>query len=286
MEELIEGLSVVMIAKNASRYLQESLCSLSGIADEIVFIDTGSTDSSVEIAKNHGCRIFSFNWCNDFSMAKNFAIEQARYRWIMNIDSDEVLCGNEAKAILGEALRNHSTPAYIIYQDNLYDSGKVNPAMLLRLFQNDPRIRFTNPVHECISEKLFLHWPGFCPSILDVHLKHYGYLSINVNGKHKRNIDLLKGWVVAEPDNIFGNYKLGSTLFCAGRKEESLIYLEKAFELFAVCSDRYTFPFLPAFAANYHNALVSLGFTEKAGKFEQIACVWLKAFEEGTQGAS
>jgi glycosyltransferase involved in cell wall biosynthesis len=283
MNELVEGLSVVMIAKNASRYLDESLCSLSGFADEIVFIDTGSTDSSVEIAKKYACRIFAFNWCDDFSMAKNFGIEQARYRWIMNIDADEVLDGNGAKAILGEALLNSSVPAYIIYQDNLCDSGEVRPNMLLRLFQNDPRIRYTNPVHECISEMLLLYWPGFSPPILNVHLKHYGYLSINVRGKHRRNIALLQKWVEAEPDNIFGNYKLGSTFFDIGRKEKSLLYLEKAFELFVACKDRYTFPFLPVFAVNYHKALVSAGLTEKAEKFEQIACVWVKAFNERRQ---
>lgn len=269
MKKFAEGLSVVMIAKNASRYLQESLCSLSGVADEIVFIDTGSTDSSIEIAKNHACRIFTFNWCDDFSRAKNFGIEQARYRWIINIDSDEVLDGNDAKAILGEALLNDSAPAHIIYQDNLIDSGEVKPHMVLRLFQNDPRIRFTNPVHECISEKLFLHWPDFFPSILDVHLKHYGYLSINIHGKRQRNMALLQRWVDAEPDNIIGNYKLGCLLLAGGRKEESLIYLEKAFELFPL-SSRHTFPILPVFAVNYHTALVSAGKTEKAKIFARM----------------
>ena len=277
MKELVEGLSVVMIAKNASRYLQESLSSISGVANEIVFIDTGSTDSSVEIAKNHACRIFVFNWCDDFSTAKNFGIEQARYRWIMIIDSDEVLYGNDAKTILDEALLHDSAPAYIVYQDSLFDSGEVKPNMAIRLFQNDPCIRFTNPVHECISEKLFSHWHDYYPSILDVHLKHYGYLSMNIHGKHERNLALLQRWVDAEPDNIIGNYKLGSTLFAVGRKEESLIYLEKAFEHFPVSMNRYTFPFLHVFAINYHNALVSSGKTEKAKLFEQmIADVWIK----------
>jgi len=277
MKELVEGLSVVMIAKNASRYLQESLSSISGVANEIVFIDTGSTDSSVEIAKNHACRIFVFNWCDDFSTAKNFGIEQARYRWIMIIDSDEVLYGNDAKTILDEALLHDSAPAYIVYQDSLFDSGEVKPNMAIRLFQNDPCIRFTNPVHECISEKLFSHWPDFFPSILDIHLKHYGYLSMNIHGKHERNLALLQRWVNDEPDNIVGNYKLGSALFAVGRKEESLFYLEKAFELFPVNMDRYTFPFLHVFAINYHNALVSSGKTEKAKLFEQmIAGVWEK----------
>jgi len=264
MQELVDGLSVVMIAKNAGRYLHETLSSLSGVADEIVFVDTGSTDSTIEIAKNHACRIFAFNWCDDFSRAKNFGIEQARHRWIMIIDSDEVVDGNDAKAILGDALMNDSAPAYIVYQDNLFDSGEVIPNMAIRLFQNDPRIRFTNPVHECISEKLFLYWPDFFPPILDVHLKHYGYLSMNINGKHERNLVLLQRWVEAEPDNIIGNYKLGSALFAVGRKEESLIYLERAFSHFPVSTDSHTIPFLHLFVINYYNRLVSTGKTEKA----------------------
>lgn len=134
MKKLEEGLSAVMIAKNASKYLQESLSSLSKVADEIVFIDTGSTDSSIEIAKKHNCRIFTFEWGDDFSMAKNFGIEQARYRWIINIDSDEVMDTNDAKAIICEAILNNVIPAYIIYQDNVYDSGEVIPHMVLRLF--------------------------------------------------------------------------------------------------------------------------------------------------------
>ncbi len=257
MQKRDKGLSVVMIAKNASRYLHESLCSLSGVADEIVFVDTGSTDSTIEIAKNHACRIFSFNWCDDFSKAKNFGIEQARYRWILNIDSDEVLDGSNAKAILGEALLNGSVPAYIIYQDNLCDSGEIIPHMMLRLFRNDSRIRFTNPVHECISEKLFFHWPRFFPPILDVHLKHYGYLSIHIQGKRDRNIDLLQRWNNAEPGNIIGNYKFGCSLIAAGRKEEALIYFEKAFKYFIVPLDMHILLFLPVFVLNYHNALIS-----------------------------
>jgi len=269
MEKIAEGLSVVMIAKNASKYLHESLNSLSGIADEIVFIDTGSTDSSIEIANKYACRIFTFNWCNDFSKAKNFGIEQARYRWILNIDSDEILDSNDAKDILGEALQNESAPAHIIYQDNLFDSGEVIPHMVLRLFQNDPRIRFTNPIHECISEMLFLHWPDYFPSILDIHLKHCGYLAANIHGKHKRNMASLQRWVNAEPDNIIANYKMGCILLTIGREKESIQYLEKAFELFPINSG-YTFPILPVFAINYYTSLVSLGKTEKASIFIDI----------------
>ena len=76
MSEYPWGLSAVMIAKNAERYLSLALRSLWRVADEIVIVDTGSTDSTLEIAESHKCRIFSFAWCDDFSKAKNHAVEE------------------------------------------------------------------------------------------------------------------------------------------------------------------------------------------------------------------
>ena len=273
MKELLQGLSIVMIAKNAAGYLEESLSSLSGVADEIVFVDTGSTDVTTEIARKHGCRMYRFEWLDDFSRAKNFGIEQARYRWIMSVDSDEVLDRNEAVAIITKALTDESVPAFIVYQDNLTDSGEIQQHMALRLFRNDPRIRFTNPVHECISERLFFHWQGFFPPVLDIHLKHYGYLAKNSKGKLERNIALLQSWLNCEPDNIIANYKLGSTLCAVGQKEESLKYLEIAFRHFDAGIDRYTLRLLPVFAVNYHSSLISAGKLEKAKVFEQMMMV-------------
>jgi hypothetical protein len=75
---------------------------------------------------------------------------------------------------------------------------------------------------------------------------------------------------IAEPDNIIGNYKVGCSLVAAGRKEESLMYLEKAFRCFTANLDRHTLLFLPVFALNYHHALVSAGNTAKNRLFEQV----------------
>ena len=64
------GIAVVMIAKNEEVILSTSLPRLSKIADEIIFVDTGSNDQTIEIAKQHGCKVFSFQWCDDFSAQK------------------------------------------------------------------------------------------------------------------------------------------------------------------------------------------------------------------------
>jgi glycosyltransferase involved in cell wall biosynthesis len=274
MDEPTHGLSVVMIAKNSQQYLPVVLRSLRDVADEIVLVDTGSTDTTLEIAGKHGCRIFEFPWCNDFAVAKNFGIKQARFSWILNVDTDEALYDKKAKSLLASALKDDSVPAYIIWLDNLFDSGLMTPAKGLRLFRNDLRIRFSNPVHESIGESLYANWPTFIPPVLNLHLRHYGYLSRNAQGKHERNIAMMRRWTASEPDNIFANYKLGTTLCEAGWKEEALPYLEKTFDLFAGSNDRGSYPFLTIFIGEYFDLLVAMGNEGRALQVKMIAMGW------------
>ena len=274
MSEPAHGLSVVMIAKNSEQYLPVVLRSLKGVADEVVLIDTGSMDTTLDIAREHGCRIFEFPWSNDFAAAKNFGIEQARFSWILNVDTDEVLYDKKAKSVLASALLDDSVPAYIVWLDNLFDSGRIEPARGLRLFRNDHRIRFSNPVHESIGESLYANWPTFVPPLLEVHLRHYGYLSRNAQGKHERNIVMMRRWTALAPDNIFANYKLGTTLCEAGQKDEALTYLKKTFELFAKSSDRGSYPFLALFIAEYDELFVGMGDVERALQMRTVALTW------------
>ena len=268
------GLSAVMIVKNAERYLPLVLRSLGKVADEIIVVDTGSTDTSRDIARKYNCRIFESAWCDDFSKAKNYGIAQARFSWIMSVDADEVLYDVKAGDILAGALTDADVPAYVIWVDNVYDYGRVEPVRMLRLFRNTPRLRFTNPVHESIGEALYAHWPGFVPPVLDIHLRHYGYLSANAIGKHERNIVLLQRWADAAPANIYANYKLGGTLVEAGRRQEALPYLERTFGLFAESRERGSYPFLETFFTLYGDLLVMEGLTDEAERCKSIVAGW------------
>ena len=274
MSDFAHGLSVVMIVKNAERYLSLVLRSLRRVADEIIVVDTGSTDTSRDIARKYNCRIFEFAWCDDFSKAKNHGIAQARFSWIMSVDADEVLYDAKSVPILAAALADIAVPAYVIWVDNIYDSGRVEPVRMLRLFRNTPLLRFANPVHESIGEALYAHWPGVVPPVLDIHLRHYGYLSANAGGKHDRNITLLERWADAAPANIYANYKLGGTLVEAGRGQEALPYLERTFGLFAESRERGSYPFLRTFITLYGDLLVAEGLAERAGHIKMIADGW------------
>ncbi|HTP67102.1 MAG TPA: glycosyltransferase [Geobacteraceae bacterium] len=274
MSKYAHGLSVVMIAKDSERYLSLVLRSLWQIADEIVLVDTGSTDKTIEIAEKWNCRVFRFAWRDDFSEAKNHALEQARFSWIMSVDTDEVLFDRKAKDVLAGALRADAVHAYSIWLDNLDDSGTVKRHEALRLFRNDPLIRFTNPVHEDIAESLYLHWPGFVPPALELHLRHYGYLHGNRDGKHERNCAILRRWVAGDPDNIYACYKLGGTLANMGAREEALFYLERAFGLLERSLERASYPFLGACVISYCGLLENEGFADRAAQCRQLAAAW------------
>ena len=88
-------LSVCMIVKNEERFLGQCLASVKDIADELIVIDTGSTDRTVEIAREHGAQVGYFEWCNDFAAARNASIAPATGDWILFLDADEELSSAE-----------------------------------------------------------------------------------------------------------------------------------------------------------------------------------------------
>ena len=92
-------LALSMIVKNAERHLAGCLQSVQGIVDEIVIADTGSTDSSVEIARRAGARVFSIPWENDFAKARNLSLAEVKADWVLVLDADERLDPGAAKVL-------------------------------------------------------------------------------------------------------------------------------------------------------------------------------------------
>ena len=82
-------LSVCMIVRDEEEMLGESLESVSGVADQLVVVDTGSTDATVEIARSHGAEVHHFQWIDDFAAARNQSIRIATANWILWLDADE-----------------------------------------------------------------------------------------------------------------------------------------------------------------------------------------------------
>ncbi|MFC1618615.1 glycosyltransferase family 2 protein, partial [Candidatus Neomarinimicrobiota bacterium] len=85
------SLSVCMIVRNEARMLPGCLNSLTGVADQIVVIDTGSEDDTAKIARSFGAQVYDFPWGDDFAAARNESIRHASGDWILWIDADERL---------------------------------------------------------------------------------------------------------------------------------------------------------------------------------------------------
>jgi glycosyltransferase involved in cell wall biosynthesis len=100
-------ISAVLIVKNESQMLERALSSVSEF-DEIVVCDTGSADNTVDIAESFGAKVVHFDWCDDFSAARNFAKSVAKHEWILSIDADEFLEPNGIKKLnLFELVSNY-----------------------------------------------------------------------------------------------------------------------------------------------------------------------------------
>lgn len=142
-------ISAVLIVKNEEEILAKCLESVKD-ADEIIVVDTGSTDKTVSIAKKYTDKIHHFGWIDDFAAARNFAIEQATGDWILSIDADHELL-SPMDLVRGEAARaaaeGHKTALVRSYM------GKDDKHVHYRevLFKNDPEVRWVGAVHESIK---------------------------------------------------------------------------------------------------------------------------------------
>jgi glycosyltransferase involved in cell wall biosynthesis len=188
-----QSLSVCMIVKNEEKYLLKCMNSVRSIANEIIIVDTGSTDRTRDIALTFGATVYDYEWVDDFSAARNFGLSKAHGDLIFVLDADEMLSTREHdnfRTVLGASqglkisyriqTRNYSNLVNTVgFKPNRGEFPEEEgigwyPSDKVRLFTNDPRIRFEYPVHEMVEPSLQrLNIPiRECP--IAVH--HYGSL--------------------------------------------------------------------------------------------------------------
>ena len=228
-------LSVCLIVKNEERFLGQCLASIKGLAHQVVVVDTGSTDRTVAVAKEHGAQVHSFAWCDDFSAARNAALEHATGDWVLILDADEEL-PPEQHAALRKLLHNISV---ISWRLPLQDVGREAEgcSYVPRLFRNAPGLYYAGRVHEQVFtriEERRAEW-GLETRLGDATLRHYGYTKELTLERDKvgRNLRLLEQAIIEAPGdtNLLMNY--GLELTRSGRREEGLRQYRAAFEAMA-----------------------------------------------------
>jgi len=216
-------LSLSMIVKNEENYLHDCLQSVKEIIDEIIIVDTGSTDNTIKIAREFNAKIFTYKWDNDFSSARNYSLEHCNFDWVLYLDADERLSEksiNEIKQII----KTKNNKAYFCRVVNISEHSQ-RPSLMdyVRLFPNKKSIRFVGKIHEQIEPSLIRNNVDINQS--DIEIIHLGY---NVDGnkllnKAKRNLTLLLLEYEKEKTSYYA-YQLGHTYGILEEKENAVKY--------------------------------------------------------------
>jgi len=187
-------LSLCMIVKNEEKNIARCLDSIKNIVDEIVIIDTGSTDQTIQKAKEFGAKIYRFPWSNDFSAARNQALRKTKGQWILILDADESLEMAEVNR-LRQTLRAAKEEGFYlsIYNYQGEDPSNYTRTYGLRLFRNNPLYRYAGKIHEQILPAIKKADPKALIAWSPLVIHHYGYLKDTVTAKDKagRNLEIL-----------------------------------------------------------------------------------------------
>lgn len=206
-------LSAALIVRNEERFLDACLASLADRVDEIVIVDTGSTDRSRDIALGYRARLLDSPWTGDFSVARNQGLAAARGEWILYIDADERLVEFDRMAV--EKLC--ADPACIAYTVLFRPAAGYTRYRELRLFRNRSDIRFKGLIHETVMPDLeaLRSRYGLRLGASTIVIDHDGYDG-DLRYKHERNRPLLEARLEHDPHHVYSRDHLGRTLLGLG----------------------------------------------------------------------
>jgi glycosyltransferase involved in cell wall biosynthesis len=221
-----------MIVKNEEINLTRCLASIKGFVDEIIIVDTGSTDLTIKVAEDNGAVVIPFLWQDDFSAARNASLEAASGDWILFLDADEAL-EPESGQILRQVIAGEEEGFFIKIINLIGSEGSIesSPDLVFRLFRNKPDYRFRGAIHEQIVDVILEKNGQARFQIAEgIVLRHYGYLNQQILEKNKkvRNLTIIKKELDSNPDNHMLRYHYGIELYRADRFTEAAEELTKA----------------------------------------------------------
>lgn len=197
---------------------------LDELDSELLIIDTGSTDGTIDICKKYGARIIEFPWCNDMSAARNQGIYHARGEWYMSLDDDEWF--EDVSEIVsffqsGE-YQNYDIAAYVQRNYSYQDEQVYTDIFALRMARITPEIHFEGRIHDALS------FPEGCRGYqFHSYVHHYGFVMDNEarrKEKYKRNVSGLLYDIWETPEDLLYNYQLCQEFLAVGYYEMSYAY--------------------------------------------------------------
>lgn len=213
-------LAVCMIVKDEEQRLPLILSDIQGLWDELIIVDTGSSDRTIEIAQKFGARVFSQPWTDDFSAARNRSKDEATAAWIMWLDADDRMDPVQVKQLQSLKKTLDAGCVYSMTVASPVTDGTVEPVLQVRLFPNDQRLRFENRIHETITLSAMRY--GFKGAYLPIHIIHTGYETPELHAsKMQRNMHILEEELAENPGNIILRYTYANSLEHQNRHEDA-----------------------------------------------------------------
>ena len=212
-------LSLVMIVKDEERALERCLKSIHGIVDEIIMVDTGSTDNTVEIAKSFGANVYDFQWVNDFSEARNFGLSKASHNYRLILDADEYIIKWDSNEI--NKLIQQNEIGIITRIDEFKQNGEIKQTKGYLSRVIPPDTYYTGAIHEQVDSTLNR-------VRVAVEIGHDGYL---YEDKAERNLSILYKAIEQDPNDSYMLYQLAHTLFVSKHSKEAHQYYQAYYKL-------------------------------------------------------
>jgi glycosyltransferase involved in cell wall biosynthesis len=225
LEDREPRISLCMIAKNEERFLEGCLARVHEQVDEIILVDTGSTDRTVEIAESFGAKVFFQEWEDDFAKPRNLSLEHASGDWILVLDADEYLTEDSIPKIR-ELARNERAAGYHVLFRNDHEDGKTGGVTMVRMFRKLPNIEYRYVIHEqvvmSLMEEANERSLALFPSSIEV--LHYGYSDqvMDERDKRRRNVELFEKQLSHDPDDVYCLYKYSDFLRIIGEREDDV----------------------------------------------------------------
>lgn len=221
-------ISALTIVKNEADRIEKSINSYKDVVDEIIIIDTGSTDNTKEICTNLGCKVIDYEWDNDFSKARNFAIEQAKYDCILFLDADEYfenkLDNNFRKSVEDILNKEYTGVKFLTYNLDVDYNKCINTCYGLKLFKNDG-IKYRRSIHEVLD-----YGNGEIATLLGYNIVHTGYKISDDKEKLERNLKILKHNYDKHNYETMDLFYLTRENMMLGNYQEADVFCEKFFQ--------------------------------------------------------
>jgi glycosyltransferase involved in cell wall biosynthesis len=243
------GITFGMINRDGGETLRDCLQSVAHLVDEMIVVDTGSTDDSPAVAHSFGATVLFRDWPDDFSVARNVYISAARQPFILSLDSDEVIapCTREE---LDDLLTATPQSGFLFKVYNYFrvedfdrtltpneltckplDGLGISPSYTVRLFPRLPGVRYCYPVHELVSPSLVQYGIGIRVAPWRIH--HLGFVTgrgrVPIKRRYYRELGYRK--IALHPDCFRGYFELAKLLSAGDEIEEARALLERCLAL-------------------------------------------------------